>query len=287
MRDERILNDMFNLIEVVIDLDDKLYKRAMKKKYDQSRERTRIFFELAIECQQRESRSNQKYNNLDYRRLASMKLDFTQRRKGKNSRKKQGNKSQKTYYSCGKLSHFARDCQSRNLMDRQQINAMLREILDNQDDIREQTNTEANTPKIESNDDYYLIEDPNQLQKVLDGTSSNKALAFTQEINQILNKTMRAKRPRTPYPHLATNLDDEYDQKDFHECLDDITKHLETLASSSKKRQINQIVNKCEKALESDATIKKEILNKIEQQLSNVSLFQEKIKKAKKYATLN
>ncbi len=38
---------------------------------------------------------------------------------------------------------------------------MLREILDNQDDIREQTNTEANTPKIESNDDYYLIEDPN------------------------------------------------------------------------------------------------------------------------------
>ncbi len=50
MRDERILNDMFNLIEVVIDLDDKLYKRAMKKKYDQSRERTRIFFELAIEC---------------------------------------------------------------------------------------------------------------------------------------------------------------------------------------------------------------------------------------------
>ncbi len=36
MRDKRILNDMFNLIEVVIDLDDKLYKRAMKKKNDQS-----------------------------------------------------------------------------------------------------------------------------------------------------------------------------------------------------------------------------------------------------------
>ncbi len=36
MRDERILNDMFDLIEVVIDLDDKLYKRAMKKRYDQS-----------------------------------------------------------------------------------------------------------------------------------------------------------------------------------------------------------------------------------------------------------
>jgi len=35
MRDERFINDMFDLIEVVIDLDDKLYKRAMKKRYDQ------------------------------------------------------------------------------------------------------------------------------------------------------------------------------------------------------------------------------------------------------------
>jgi len=49
MRDKRILNDMFNLIEVVIDLDDKLYKRAMKKKNDQSWERARISFEPTIE----------------------------------------------------------------------------------------------------------------------------------------------------------------------------------------------------------------------------------------------
>ena len=34
MRDERILNDMFDLIEVVIDFDDKLYKKAMKKRYN-------------------------------------------------------------------------------------------------------------------------------------------------------------------------------------------------------------------------------------------------------------
>ncbi len=36
MRDEKNFNDMFDLIEVVIDFDDKLYKRAMKKRYDQS-----------------------------------------------------------------------------------------------------------------------------------------------------------------------------------------------------------------------------------------------------------
>jgi hypothetical protein len=36
MRDDKSINDMFDLIEVAIDLDDKLYKRAMKKRYNQS-----------------------------------------------------------------------------------------------------------------------------------------------------------------------------------------------------------------------------------------------------------
>jgi len=34
MRDDRSISDMFDLIEVVIDLDDKLYEKAMKKRYD-------------------------------------------------------------------------------------------------------------------------------------------------------------------------------------------------------------------------------------------------------------
>ncbi len=63
--------------------------------------------------------------------------------------------------------------------------------------------------------------------------------------------------------------------------------YLKTLASLSKKKQINQIVNKCEKALESDAIIKKNILNEIEQQLNSVNLSKQKIKKAKKHKTLN
>jgi len=40
---------------------------------------------------------------------------------------------------------------------------MLREILNNQDDIREQIDTKANTPKTKSNDDYYLVENLDQL----------------------------------------------------------------------------------------------------------------------------
>jgi len=45
MRNERFINDMFDLIEVVIDFDDKLYERAMKKRYDQSYERAGTSFE--------------------------------------------------------------------------------------------------------------------------------------------------------------------------------------------------------------------------------------------------
>jgi len=36
MRNEKRISDMFDLIKVVIDLDDKLYERAIKKRYDQS-----------------------------------------------------------------------------------------------------------------------------------------------------------------------------------------------------------------------------------------------------------
>jgi hypothetical protein len=49
MRDERSISDMFDLIMIVIDLDDKLYERAMKKRYDQLKERAGIFFESTIE----------------------------------------------------------------------------------------------------------------------------------------------------------------------------------------------------------------------------------------------
>jgi hypothetical protein len=37
---------------------------------------------------------------------------------------------------------------------------MLREIFDSQNDIRKQVDIEANAPKTKSNDNYYLIENP-------------------------------------------------------------------------------------------------------------------------------
>ncbi len=34
MRDNKFISDMFNLIEVIINFDDKLYKNVMKKQYN-------------------------------------------------------------------------------------------------------------------------------------------------------------------------------------------------------------------------------------------------------------
>ena len=48
MRNDKFVSDIFNFIEVIIDFDDKLYKRAMKKRYNQFHERAKIFFESTI-----------------------------------------------------------------------------------------------------------------------------------------------------------------------------------------------------------------------------------------------
>jgi len=93
---------------------------------------------------------------------------------------------------------------------------MLRETPDSQDDIREQTDTEADTPKTGSDDDYCLVENPDQLKKVLDGTSSGKAPASTQEVNNAIRRIWQNKHSRTPYSHSPiTDFDVEYEWEDF------------------------------------------------------------------------
>ncbi len=186
-------------------------------------------------------------------------------------------------YLYNKSSYFVKDCRLQNLINCRQINTILREILDSQNNIREQIDTETNTLETRSNNNYYLVENSNQLQKVLDRILSDKIFASIQKINQILNKTIKAQQLETLYLYSIIDLDNKYNQKNFYEYLDNITNYLDVLVSLSKEKKINQIVNKCKKALESDATIKKDILDEIEQQLSNISLSREKIEKAKKH----
>jgi len=125
------------------------------------------------------------------------------------------------------------------LVNCRQINTILREILDSQNNIRKQTDTETNISETESNNNYYLIENPDQLQKVLDRILSDKIFVSTQKINQILNKAIEAQQPETLYFYSATDSDNKYSWKNFYECLDSITNYLDALASLSRKKEIN------------------------------------------------
>jgi len=65
---------------------------------------------------------------------------------------------------------------------------MLREILNSQNNIRKQIDTKTNTFKTKSNDNYYLIENLNQLKKVLDEALLGKTFASTQKVNNTIRK---------------------------------------------------------------------------------------------------
>ena len=49
MRDERDYESLVELIEIVINFDDKLYKRVMKKRYDQFKNKVKFIYESTAE----------------------------------------------------------------------------------------------------------------------------------------------------------------------------------------------------------------------------------------------
>ena len=119
MRDERAYETLDELIEIFIDLDDKLYERAMKKKYDEeSRGRAETYSSRLLSSYYEESNFDRERHVDGHVGIVSMELDSTIRfHKEKNPKARRGNmKKDKTCYSCDKLSHFAKDYRSRGMM---------------------------------------------------------------------------------------------------------------------------------------------------------------------------
>ena len=133
MRDERTYETLDEFIEIFIDFDDKLYERAMKKKYDEEpREKIETYSSRFLLSYFKESNFDKGRRVDEHVEIVSMKLNFTIRfNKGKNLKVKQSNmKKNKTCYSCDKSSHFAKNCRSRGMMPQRQINVMLKKELD-------------------------------------------------------------------------------------------------------------------------------------------------------------
>ena len=133
MRDERAYETLDEFIEIFIDLDDKLYERVMKKKYDEEpRGRIEIYSSRLSSSYSRRLNFDRGRRVDEHVDIVSMELNSTIfSHKEKNLKIRQGNKKKdKTCYSCDKSSHFAKNCRSREMMPQRQINAMLRKELD-------------------------------------------------------------------------------------------------------------------------------------------------------------
>ena len=87
IRDGRDYEDLKKFIKITIEFDDKLYERVMKRRYDQSKNKAELIYESTAE-DVKAKKSTSYIRNSEYTELAFMKLNITQRRKGKNSKNK-------------------------------------------------------------------------------------------------------------------------------------------------------------------------------------------------------
>ena len=195
------LKNFNHLIETTIELDDKLYEKIMKKRYDESRERTDIFIEHFSERRKESRFNNRNHDKFNYYESMSMKLNFIQRRKKNKSfkDKQQDNRNNKKCYAYDKSNHFARDCRSKRLMFQRQINVTLKVVFEIEKNWKKAVYSESTeTSKDNSNDDYYLIEKSENLQQVLNETTSDKIFAITKKINFIIKRIVK-ERSKTLY----------------------------------------------------------------------------------------
>ena len=90
MRDERDYENLAEFIEIVINLNDKLYERVMKKRYNQFKNRAEFIYESIAKYAKSKQRSY--IRNSEYIELALMKLNMTHRSREKNFKSKKNEK---------------------------------------------------------------------------------------------------------------------------------------------------------------------------------------------------
>ena len=178
---------------------------------------------------------------------------MTQRRKEKNFKNKK-----KLCYECRKTDHFVKNCCNESVMFRQQLNVTLKKIFKTNN--KKNTVNEIRILKINSNDEYCVINSITKLQKVI-----NAVLNKTKPINFKIEKFRRSSTSHSKCikEMFISNLKYDYNNQ-TEQVMNETFKELETLINDSsnnkKKRQCaNHIVGIFERTLSNDVNIKSRI----------------------------
>ena len=254
------LKNLNQLIEATIEFEDKLYEKIMKKRYDQSREKASIFIEHSNERRKESRFNNRNHDKFNYYESMSMKLNFIQRRKKNKSlrNKQQDNKNSKKCYACDKSNHFVRDCRSKKLMSQRQINATLKIVFETEKNWKKAVYLESTEiSKNNSNDDYYLIEKSENLQQILNETTSNKTSAITKKINFIIKQIVRERSKMSyssaMYSEKITSLEQDY------EWNNELEKKFKKIMNRLDNLQTNQVIDVLKRILDSDVSTEQDI----------------------------
>jgi len=117
MRDGRRNNDLDDLIKTAIDLDDKLYERGIEKRHN-------IRVRGSAGYVPRRSWTTKRNESVD--RGDPIELDATYKVKKEPNRKGKSNPTRKREglkcYACGKIGYIAKNCRSKNKVQRRQFN---------------------------------------------------------------------------------------------------------------------------------------------------------------------
>ena len=133
-----------------------------------------------------------------------MKLRMTHHRKKKNFKDKKENKEKKLCYECEKTDHFVKYDRNENIMSQRQLNVTLKKI-SKTDDMKKAVN-ETVIQKINSNDEYCIINSKTELQKVINA-ASNK----TKRINFKIEEFKRSSTSHSDCIKIIFKSDLKYD----------------------------------------------------------------------------